>query len=239
MAHSVATRYTLSAIRKLVRLMRPGTRVLATVAVIATVAVSAGVVWAEVAKDTVSWLDKTGRTIGSSGPVGQVQRELPMSLESARAEATAFVAARYPDFDQLGEPIEIKISEDAYIFAWDERSDEGVRLGRGASVQVNLTTGGISGYSAKYDRPQVPSLVPVIDEEEIRASFVKDPAHELDTIKAVGLEVREDANGSGRLVWAVDYRVGLKCPDGRVVESTGMMRYFDATTGEDVTAEVF
>ena len=190
-------------------------------------------------RGTILWLDQVGRTIGSSGAVARAQRELPLSLESARAEATEFVASQYPDLGQLGSPVAIKVSEDAYIFAWDERSDEGIRLGRSASVRVNLKSGSLRGYSAKYDRPQVSSMVPVVDERKVRSIFASDPDHRLDTIKAVTLEVREDSKGAGRLVWCVDYRVGLTYPDGKVVESTGMVQFFDALTGSDITAELY
>lgn len=186
-------------------------------------------------RGTVLWLDEQGRMVGSSGNVGHTKSDGPMSIDEARSEAHAFVGELYPDLAQLGKPVEIRVSDDSFIFAWEEKTASGVRLTRSASVRVNLQTGSLSGYSARYDKAEVPALEPEITEAQVRESFSKDPDHKLDTIKEVSLEVRTDRSGVDRLVWTVDYRVGVTYPDGRVVESTGVHQLVDAASGADVT----
>lgn len=186
-------------------------------------------------RQTVLWLDEQGRTVGSSGEVGHTKSIGPLSIEDARGEAQAFVSGLYPDLVQLGEPHELTVSDDSVVFVWEEESPSGVRLTRSASVRVNLRTGILSGYSARYDKADVPTLEPKIPEAQVRESFAKDPNHRIDSIEKVSLEVKTDKNESDRLVWTVVYFVGLTYPDGRFVESTGMFQYFDAMSGADVT----
>lgn len=188
---------------------------------------------------TTVWVDREGRIRAVHGVVATVAGvELPMDEPTARRVAEAFLAEHHPGFGSMVLCGTVWLSDDAVLFAWGEYAASGARLFREATLTVNCATGRLSTYVARYDSVEGISTDPKIDVDEVTRAFSAEEAYAGARVESCDLEVRRDARGQGRLVWTVVYRPELTGPDGaETFYGLGMYAFYDAATGEEVTAE--
>lgn len=88
-----------------------------------------------------------------------------------------------------------------------------------------------------YDSGEDVSAAPKISAEEVTETFLANEERADALIEECSLEVQKDAQGQERLVWRLTYRPLISGPQGETLYGMGMSAFFDAATGEDVTAD--
>lgn len=185
------------------------------------------------------WVDQEGRIRAVHGVVSRVTDiDLPMNESVARDVAEAFLAEHHPGFGSMVLSDSFRLPEDAVVFSWGEYAASGARLLREAALTVNLATGELSSYSARYEQVEGVGTEPKVSAADVVKAFSADGSHANAQVEACDLEVRKDLGGQQRLVWVVTYRPMIELPDGRHVFGMGLDAFYDAATGQDVTQKI-
>lgn len=154
--------------------------------------------------------------------------ELPLTKEAAIMRAEDHVRTLYEGFDEL-KLADAFLDSDAnsYEFVWRQLDDNGAVLRRWVSVNINLDTGDMDGYSAKDEETTISTKPRVTKEDAIRNAKLGLKS----TTKIIGtiLVVAKDREGVERLVWGVKHR------DDSTGEIELSNAYIDAITGENIT----
>lgn len=189
-------------------------------------------------KGATVWVDRTGRVRAVHGVVSRVTgTDLPMDDSEARKVAEAFLADHHPGFGSMVLSHTFWLSDDAVVFSWSEFAASGARLMREASLTVNCATGTLSSYVARYDAVEGVSTEPKVSADEVTETFRGNEERAGALVEECSLEVQKDAQGLERLVWRVTYRPMIAGPKGETFQGMGMSAFFDAETGEDITAD--